>query len=57
MAPFITAVYNDLGKRTNVNICQGDHIDRLKGVINGYRLSANQRKALEGLRFDKCELP
>jgi len=53
---YLPIIY-DLGKRTSVDICGSNYITSLKKIIAGYHLSPKQLKALEGLRFDRCELP
>lgn len=53
---YLPIIY-DIGKRTPVDICKPEYIDRLKEIISGYGLSSAQTEALRGLKFDRCELP
>lgn len=53
---YLPIIY-DVGKRSGVDICRPEYIGQLKFILASYNLSAAQTKALEGLRFSRCQLP
>jgi hypothetical protein len=53
---YLPIIY-DIGKRSSIDICRPEYIGQLKGILASYKLSTAQTKALEGLRFSRCELP
>lgn len=53
---YLPIIYN-IGKRSSIDICRPEYIGQLKGILASYKLSAAQTKALDGLRFSRCQLP
>jgi hypothetical protein len=53
---YLPIIYN-IGKRSGIDICRPEYIGQIKGILANYKLSTAQVKALEGLRFGRCELP
>lgn len=53
---YLPIIYN-IGKRSKIDICRPEYIGRIKSILASYKLSDAQTKALDGLRFSRCELP
>jgi hypothetical protein len=53
---YLPVIYN-IGKRSDLDICTPRYIGKLKEILASYNLSPAQIKALNGLRFHRCQLP
>jgi hypothetical protein len=47
----------DIGMHSRLDICRQEYIGSLKSILASYKLSAGQAKALEEVRFSRCQLP